>query len=108
MQPFSGNVIPSRMINPFATMWMQRYPLPNATPTSASPYNYNQSISATSTYNEYLGRADWDMSTKDRLYGSALHLNAPNLTPTIIPGLFGNAHINVGTNAAAEETHSLQ
>ncbi len=104
-QPFPGNAIPAGMINPFAAKWMQLYPQPNLIPTPTSPFNYIQNISTASTYNEYLGRGDWDLSTKDRLYGSALRLNAPNLTPTIITGLFGQAHINVGTNAAVEETH---
>lgn len=105
IQPFPGNVIPPSMINPFAPMWMQLYPLPNVTPTAASPYNYIQNISAVSNYNEYLGRGDWNISTNDHLYASALHLNAPNRSPTIIAGLFGDAHTNVGTNAALEETH---
>ncbi len=101
-QQFSGNLITT--INPFATAWMQLYPTGQPT-TASNPYNFAENLTTVSNYNEYLGRGDWNISSKDHLYGSGLHLNAPNFTPTIISGLFGAAHTNIGTNVAIEETH---
>lgn len=105
VQPFAGNQIPSGRINSFAKQWLKLYPSPNLAPTGNSNDNYTTALTSTATSNEYMGRVDYNISETDHLYGSILRLNAPNESETIIPGLFGATHINIGTNASVEETH---
>jgi hypothetical protein len=105
IQPFPGNVIPASIINPFATKFVGLYPLPNLNPAANEGNNYGTNISDIANYNAEQARADWDISPADRFYASVLHLNSPSVSPTIIPGLFGPTHTDIGTNADAEETH---
>jgi hypothetical protein len=104
-QPFTNNQIPASAINPFAQKWLGLYPSPNLTATATSNYNYGTNLTNTDNSNEYLGRVDYNISQADHLYGSVLYLNAPTAGQTIIPGLFGATHINIGTNGTIEETH---
>ncbi len=105
VQPFQGNVIPGNLLSSFGQQWLKLYPLPNLTPSATSNFNYSKNLTNTTNSDEYLGRGDYNISAADHLYGSVLHLNSPNQGETIIPGLFGATHINIGTNASVEETH---
>ncbi len=105
VQPFQANTIPGNLVNSFAQKWLNLYPLPNLTPSGTSNFNYSKNLTTSNDFDEYLGRVDYNISEADHLYGSVLHLNAPNEGQTIIPGLFGATHINIGTNGSLEETH---
>jgi hypothetical protein len=99
--PFLNNTIPA--LSPFAQLWLQNYPLPNA-PLGASNINYIANLPAVSNYDEYLGRVDWNMSPKNQIFGTIARLNNSAGSDSITPGLFGIFNALKGTNASIEDT----
>jgi Carboxypeptidase regulatory-like domain/TonB dependent receptor len=68
--PFSGNMIPSGMINPVARQIMEYFPLPNQAGTTDGQQNFqNPTAVAFETYYTATGRVDHNFSTKHRIYG---------------------------------------
>lgn len=103
-QPFAGNTLPS--ISPFAQLWLQNYPLPNM-PLNADNVNYIVNIPSASNFDQYLGRVDWNMSTKNQLFGTIARLNSSGINNSITPGLFGITVPLTGTNASLSDTYIL-
>ncbi len=104
--PFPNNVIPSARFNPFANLWLANYPSPN-TPLNANNVNYIKNIPNTNTYDEYLGRVDWNISAKHQLLGSIVRNNGLIGGNSITPGLFGIEFSSKGVNATVAETATL-
>jgi hypothetical protein len=68
--PLPGNVIPQSRLNPIALNYMKYYPEPNTT-IGVSPIgqnNYISNIPTTDVYNNELGRLDYNMSEKNRMF----------------------------------------
>jgi hypothetical protein len=68
--PLSGNVIPTNRLNPVALNYMKFYPAPNTT-IGVSPIgqnNYISNVPTTDSYNNELGRLDYNMSTANRMF----------------------------------------
>ncbi len=111
IQAFPGNIIPSNRISDFAKQWLQFYPEPNDCPSSPcntilpNGSNYATSLHNTSNLDQYLGRMDYNISQKDRLFGYYQTANAPVVDPSFVPNLFGTVLTRKGTNIAIEETH---
>lgn len=101
-QPFTNNTLPS--ISPFAQLWLQNYPLPNV-PLNANNVNYIVNIPSSSDFDEYLARVDWNMSTKNQLFGTVARLDSSGVNNTITPGLFGITIPLTGTNASLGDTY---
>lgn len=101
-QPFPGNIIPT--IAPFASSWLQNYPKPNV-PLNSRNVNYITNLPAVSNYDEYLGRIDWNMSSKNQLFGTISRLTNKAGSDSITPGLFGIFDTLKGTNASLEDTY---
>lgn len=102
--PFPNNTLPG--ISPFAQLWLQNYPMPNV-PLNANNVNYIVNIPSSSSYDQYLGRVDWNMSTKNQLFGTIARLNSSGVNNTITPGLFGITAPLTGTNASLNDTYIL-
>ena len=68
--PIPGNQIPANRLNPIAQAYMQYFPAPNTT-VGVSPLgvnNYISNVPTTDKYNNELGRLDYNMSEKNRMF----------------------------------------
>ncbi len=61
-QPFPNALIPSSRMDPVALKLLEDFPLPNQ-----ANGGYRAQISAASSTNMYMGRGDWDVTSKDRI-----------------------------------------
>jgi hypothetical protein len=89
-QPFSGNIIPQNRINPVAAKAASYYPAANR--VSESPDGLNNYLFVNSSknyYDQWLGKLDWNLSTRSRVSGRY------GETPW-----FNFARVQWGTNAA--------
>lgn len=65
--PFPGNIIPASRINRDGQKILSFYPLPNVS-TSDPTFNYQTQVSDKFPRREYLGRGDYNINDKWRLY----------------------------------------
>jgi len=68
--PLAGNVIPASRLNPIALNYLKFYPEPNVT-VGVSPSGVNNYVNSATTndkYNNQLGRLDYNMSDKNRVF----------------------------------------
>jgi hypothetical protein len=104
--PFLNNTIPSSRFDNFAKLGLQYIPMPTEPLNPNTNVNNVTNLANTANNDEFLGRLDWIVSDKDRLYGSVLRNNSPSLFPAINPGnLMGTLYKQIGTNMFVEETH---
>ena len=67
--PYANNKIPSNQLSPIAQSYLQFYPLPNITAVRPDGYqNFGSSATTNDDYNNQLGRVDYNMSDKSRMY----------------------------------------
>ena len=76
--PYPNNQIPQSQWNPIAVKYMSYYPAPNVTTasTTARPdgyFNYGTTASSTNTFDNEIGRLDWNMSDKSRMFFDVRH-----------------------------------
>src|ERR1017187_10047896 len=67
---YPGNKIPASQLNPIAQNYLQFYPQPNlAVPVRPDDYqNFGNGATTNDDYNNQLGRLDYNMSDKSRMY----------------------------------------
>ena len=68
--PLAGNLIPENRLNPIALAYMKLFPEPNTT-IGVSPIgqnNYISNVPTTDDYNNELGRLDYNMSSRNRMF----------------------------------------
>jgi hypothetical protein len=87
--PYPNNIIPTNQLNPIALNYMKFYPEPNVTVGvgATGTNNYSSPATTTDNYSNFLGRLDYNISDKDRLFfdvRSASEVQAKNI-------YFGNA-----------------
>ena len=86
-QPFPGNRIPDRLIDPVARAIQSFYPTSNLLGTRASggiTNNFNYALPSSSPLRKYFGRFDADITPNNRISGSAAWNDAPRLNPSPI------------------------
>ena len=67
---FPNNVIPTSLLSPIALAYLKFYPAPNVAPTRADGYqNYANNATTNDNYDNELGRLDYNMSDKNRMFG---------------------------------------
>ncbi len=67
--PYPNNIIPTSELNPIALAMLNYYPLPNIAPQRADGYdNYGSIVPTTDNYNNYMGRLDYNMSDRNKLF----------------------------------------
>ena len=73
-QPFTGNIIPSGLINPVAQSLLKLYPEPNlpGNPTTGQN-NFISSAPSIDTFDNELGRLDYNMSQKNKMFFDMRH-----------------------------------
>lgn len=106
ISPFPGNKIPSSELSTFATRFLQYYPLPTG---SAIPnVNYQINSASTVSYDEYIGRVDYNIGQNDMIYGAYETTNPNSITPTFAnTPIFNNENPRSATNAYVQETHTF-
>ena len=73
--PFQpNNVIPSNLLNPVALAYLQYYPLPNTPALGANGFdNYVSNFLSADSYDNELGRLDYNMSNRSRIFFDIRH-----------------------------------
>jgi len=71
--PFAGNIIPAGRINPIATQLMKFYPEPNVAAGADGVHNYFTSFPSRDLYDNQFGRADFNLSQRDKLFLDVRH-----------------------------------
>src|SRR5581483_7262244 len=71
--PFAGNIIPPSLLNPVSQAILQYYPQPNSTGTATGQNNYFVNAIDTDTYDNEIGRLDWNLPNNHKLYATARH-----------------------------------
>lgn len=68
--PFPNNIIPQNLLNPIALNYLKLYPEPNVTVgvSAIGVNNYSSGATTTDNYNNELGRLDYAMSDKNRMF----------------------------------------
>lgn len=104
ISPFPDNKIPTQRITNFAKMILSYYPLP--TGTNITGGNYQQVDKTLDTYNSYLGRLDYTIGNRDRIYGAFMTSDpfTESETNFTVP-YFNPENQQYSTNAYIEESH---
>ncbi len=105
ISPFPNNTIPSTRISAFAAKYLSYFPNPN-TPL-AGGINYQVNLNNTTNSDQYLGRMDYNLSSKDVVYGEIQTFNSPVMNPSYSPSLFGIEYLNSGKNASIQDIHTF-
>ncbi len=71
-QPFAGNIIPPSLISPIAQKILSYYPAPNEPGLPDGADNYETGVQ-TNTFNNELGRIDYNISDNNKLYWNIRH-----------------------------------
>jgi hypothetical protein len=68
--PYPNNVIPASELNPIAQAYMKFYPEPNVAVglSATNVNNFSSNATTVDNYNNELGRLDWNMSDRSRLF----------------------------------------
>jgi hypothetical protein len=75
-QPFANNTIPSNLLSPIAQAYLKFYPEPNIAPLGANGFdNYVSNFLASDTYDNELGRLDYNTTDRSRIFFDMRHNN---------------------------------
>jgi len=101
--PFPNDTIPQSLWNPVSMKYLAYWPKPNL---AGSP-NFIYNGAAVNNYDRYSSRFDYNISSKDTLYGRYGHQNNPSFAPGPLPGdgNGGNTDTFQGTDAVVAWTH---
>jgi hypothetical protein len=72
-RPLANNIIPSNRLSPIAKAALQYYPLPNQPGEADGQNNYLANTVRTDTYNNELGRLDFNLSSKNKFFWNFHH-----------------------------------
>jgi outer membrane receptor protein involved in Fe transport len=101
---FTGNMIPASRESNFAKLYVAYFPLPTVLTTAPGAINYTAPLKATQSADQYLGRVDLNLTSRQHIMGSYSHFNNAQTSPTIVPGLFGIIYGVSGNNVGVEHT----
>jgi Carboxypeptidase regulatory-like domain len=68
LSTFGGTQVPAGLIDPNMQALMKLYPAPNSTPTSASPFNYNQAEVFNQNNRQFTTRVDYNVSDSTKVF----------------------------------------
>lgn len=66
--PLPNNVVPTSVLNPISLKYMQYFPLPNQPGKIDGENNYVVNDPTTDNYVSYMGRMDYNLSDKDKIF----------------------------------------
>lgn len=78
-QPLTGNIIPKSRLNPIALNYLQFYPASNIPGEADGRNNYLGHIGSWETYNNELGRIDYNVSDRHKMFFNFRHNQRYNL-----------------------------
>ncbi|HLJ17558.1 MAG TPA: TonB-dependent receptor, partial [Bryobacteraceae bacterium] len=102
-QPFPNNIIPPTMISKAATVFSQYIPQPNA---NLPGINILASPPLQRNDDQFTGRIDVNISSKDALFGRYIWYDSNVISPSYAP-LFGGLTPNSGQTFVLDETHTF-
>ncbi len=105
-QPFSNNDIPADRIDANATTFMSFTPTPNRSSDALGSNNFvTRSFSTDTTEDQYVGRVDYNISSRDTVYARYMYdmLTTPNEAPVF--GNDDNINSAKGQNQVIAWTH---
>ena len=106
IQAFGQNKIPDARISSFAKQFLAYYPVP--TGSVISGFNFQKTVSNTTTYDSYLGRVDYNIGQHDVIYGAYAYTNPSIVNPSFSPNnIFDYLNTQSAKNAYAQETHTF-
>lgn len=100
------NGIPGSRIDNFAKLWLDLYPTPNV-PTESNGTNYVTNVANNTTFDQYLGRVDYNITPNQHIFGTVARVVGFQTYGQIVPGLFGTQFPNHSTNVSIEHTALL-
>jgi hypothetical protein len=74
-QPFTNNKIPTNLLNPIALAYLQYYPAPNVAGQDNGFQNLGNTSTTNDDYSNQLGRLDYNMNDRSRMFFSIRHNN---------------------------------
>ncbi|MBV9081390.1 MAG: carboxypeptidase regulatory-like domain-containing protein, partial [Acidobacteriaceae bacterium] len=108
--PFPNNIIAQQYLNPVSLAIEKYYPMPNTTGDPAGTKNYVINAIDTDTFDNELGRLDWNIGDNDKLFVTARH----NYRTQFKNPYFGNSNITQGNTfhrlnqgVVLDETHTV-
>ena len=109
-QPFPNNQIPANLLNPVSQKILNYYPLPNTTGKSDGTQNFVVNAIDTDSFDNELGRLDWSIGEKDKVFVTARHNNRQQFKNPY----FGNTNVAQGNlfyrinqGFTVDETHTI-
>lgn len=107
--PFAGNIIASGRISSFAKAVIPFYPAPTGSYANGTQNYSNAHGGNTSTYDNYLGRLDYNLRPQDTMYGAYETTNPLGTGISwIAPAIFNGDTVQDATNAYVQETHTFK
>ena len=95
--PFPNNIIPSSELSPIALKYMQYFPLPNQPGKSDGEQNYVVNDPTSDKYVSYMGRADYNLSDKNKIffdYHTSYYTNgSADIFGNVASGQFSNLNL---------------
>ncbi|WP_213807159.1 TonB-dependent receptor [Granulicella sp. dw_53] len=106
IKQFSNNKIDPSRISDFAKRFLAYMPLPTGSPIPGN--NFYSTGAATTNYDLYLGRVDYNLSSKDLIYGAYSRSNPADFSPSWgLEGIFNTLYTRDAKNAYVEEIHTF-
>jgi len=105
MAETGSNSIPLSRIDPFAQKLLSYFPAANIPLNTALNVNYQKAIRNSLDSDQGLGRADWNISSKDQLQGAYGHGSNGNTQPTFGPSIYDRLYDGDADNAYVQEVH---
>jgi Carboxypeptidase regulatory-like domain/TonB dependent receptor len=110
-QPFPGNILPTKDIDPVGARLAAFYPAPNVPGAPSGKANFVANDSAQTVTNTYVARVDHIFSDKDRIFGRFLadpsHVTTNSVFPTPGTDAYGNSNPTYYYNASATWYHNF-
>lgn len=108
--PFANNIIPANLLNPVSQAILAYYPQANLPGTATGQNNYFVNAIDTDTFDNELGRLDWNIGNNDKLFATARH----NYRTQFKNPYFGSSDVAEGNyfhrlnqGADIDETHTF-
>lgn len=104
-QPFTNNQIPANRFSQFAKAAIPLYPVPNS--NVLPKLNFQAVLSNQVNMNQWIGRIDENLSSKDRISGHLIFFRYATVNPGALPFSGSGSHSFAQPNVSAEWTHTF-
>jgi hypothetical protein len=106
--PFAGNMIPASRFNPIALKYLSYFPSPNQPGKSDGENNFIVNDPTIDNYVSYMGRADWNISERNKLFFELHTSNYTNSSADIFRNLASGQSSYLGLwGGAIDDVHTF-